>query len=298
MGIRESLEQSEKNGELNLKNFVMPEDEKEEGGFDFDVEKEITEEDWQEIKRHFNESMEMRASFDCLGILSDELVVASERKNELISEAGEQKLVKDVIESNEGFSDLLTIFELDSDNINLNFIDFALSLGRVFRLPVTDIKLGWQGCYSVIEHFYLVYESIFPAVNIINLLKSIAVLRLLFAEEMKDDSLLNKIADTCLEKMRKKASSHFDVELMAVYKIAFSEKARFLKFDWESVIKTINGLRYEKNPPLWSCFLRGKACMKILSAKEAKLTDNGIELIMPEKSLKRDNLKRPERRTY
>lgn len=276
MGIRESLE---KYGEqdLNLKNLSL--EQEEEQGSDFDIEKEA-EKYYEEMKNDLEECRRLNRWEAFLYIASDLKILFPDKINEFgFDQTAWQEVIRLTQGEGQNTSRFLKFISLQKFLFPDYFKKNNLDEEEIWQKQKRKLDRVHQDNWTDFFHYNYDLKILFPNKNQ-NLVYNFDDTD---KKEIEDifkniDNLKDLIYETAYLKV---VFPDFDLKKIGINK----------KF-WNSVKK---GLR-EVSPFNKAMIL--SRC-KILAAEEVRITDQGLELVMPEKKqFKPEKLQRPERREY
>ncbi len=289
MGIRESLE---KPGEevLNLKNFVVPEDEpKDELGFD--VEKEITDKDWQMMNKDLSKKHPPKVErFDNGITFCSQLILMKIVSSDKVSNISADDWAWNKLDVNlngylkqqrwEGYSNLLTKAK-------------ALFPNKFSELTIAE---NWPSMKEEIAE----NQSINTPGSWHDFFSQARAMKIIAPDKVSDlglnENAWNKIKSSLERNRREKRWSDF-AWVAEQIRILFPERTSEIKLDKEAWTGMKNELKKDRETKDWYLFASHASKMKTLAAKEIKFTDHGLELIMPEReNFKPKTTPRPERR--
>lgn len=305
MGIRESLKQQP--DELNFKDFTMPEDELKQK-LKFDVEKDI----YPKEKEFLSKLSKNELS--ATNLMAFKIVFESIPENLNTNlETELTKILNNYRPSNPGDTSL---------SGNTTTTTEAVFEREIFLEYIAPLKLNYPN-FDFIKFFqdqedgileelanFSDLEIILGRANCEDYVKYIALLKILLPSVKLPESA--KVLPTIRESLRElRDENRWDlfIKLAGYASLAFSdgfETINVSEKDWKNMINEFKKWSWQKKAnfatqlwPSFNIFLEDAMLLKILAAKEVRITDQGLELIMPEKQDYKSKIPpRPERRNF
>ena len=277
MGIKKRLEQKPE-GPGRLDEVVVEEPNEKKKGIIFDVETEIGEEGWEKIKAFYDSKRDKGR----LSILAERLKIIFPDKIDRLDL--------------DGIWEKLKALYGDNESLVIN-ISSATTIKILFPERVSELDL---------ESKWLAFKEDFKgsSINKVGLgiyIKQASELKILFPNHIDELDLESKWEDIKegYEKLKQEKRWLLVSNQLARFKMLFPEKMEELNWQ-ENLGQMINNFRFDfgdneglKNANLAILMARN---LKIIAAKEIKITDQGMELVMPEKEEFEDKVPdRPER---
>lgn len=285
MGIRESLDQLDEK-DLNLKNFTIQEDEPEQE-LEFDVEKEISERDWREMKKELEWYRKSKNWYRFATLAMCMSNLKPDKKAEL--------------HIDDSWQEMLDELEIDG-TIMYRGLASSMAILRPEKREELVFDEMWQ-----IEKKEMKTKKMETMVNSIKAEDPIdfiySAYNLLVIQPQKKEEL--ELDDKVWQKMKIVLNEKRNIFLGSFIELAmrtfvfWPDRKNELNIDHEAWKEMKNELKKRRNvlDKTLLGFAELAMSMYILSADRVKITDQGLELEMPEKESHQQKIPpRPERR--
>ena len=271
---------------INIKDITLEEPEKKKG-LPFDVEKEITEEDWGQVKEAYEQDKIYNAWVDGSSLAMATKVLFPERMAELTGYNDFKERLEDELVWLRGLPDWH------------EFLWAAMKIKILF--PTTELggvlgNITWQDLKDEIKEAWSSNDPLFYSLAM--------KIKIVFPERFSSELDMNETTWMVAEKWLEYYYMEHDwikyVTQGMIMKVLFPEKASTLSPDktaWQGMKEQLTGYRARKE---WPQFFLHAMRMKTLVAEEVKITDKGLEIIMQkeEAEFKEETPPMPQRRKF
>ena len=253
---------------INIKDLTIEEPERKKGLL-FDAEKEITDEDWEELKNTFSGMREREGSLNLMNHAMAMKILSSER-------------VKELRFGEEDWTNSKFLYEIHRarGSHTESFDSLAIAMRVVFPERASELRLDetlWESYKRTIEQYKL--EENWLSFH------ALAVrAKILFPKKFGEEITLDRKS---LEELKKafiwyREDNNWDSFIRRTFqaKILYPESLEEFNIDdatWKNMKKKLQESRKGK---YWIDFAEYAMFLKLLAAEEIKITNKGLEVIM------------------
>lgn len=283
MGIRESLEKVDEQN-LNLKDLNLEQEENQES--DFDVEKEA-EKQFENIKLDLDNYRNVHDWENFLMLAYQIKIIYPDKIQELNL-------------NQEALEEVLKVLEttLNRDYLLQRCAEVKILFPDYDGLYLEEIWEQFQENLRETKKADLNQESLTGIEALINRIYNG---KILFSNRFSglDFDFNRKERQTIARKLRQESKLQYFLQSVSKLKVIFPDldlqNIGINEKFWEKVKKEFDSKKNHGEHHNCAVIL---SCCKIILAEEVKITDQGLELVMPEKKFKPEKLQRPERREH
>jgi len=246
---------------INIKNLAIEQPQRKEDYFD--AKKEVSNEDWDSMKKVLEYYYESNHDSDFFEIAEDMKIIFPERESELNLDDVMWNEMARGLRNTGGYSIVRKARVL-----------FPERLKSVYSLD--------DGDWGEIKHWCLEFDELYSG-NFEDFIKKVRFAFYLFPERIMELDLENTMWDDAkkiIEEYRTKDIEKF-VYYLAQAKLIFPNKVKRSTVEPEIWSLGREKLQNHRLGNKWKSFAALAATMKILAAEQIQITDKGLEVLMP-----------------